>query len=181
MKKETIPTGELFRTGAARARISRLRPVLLLLLLVAAGVLWYLNGRDAPPASELPQATARVPVSETESVSQTARQRRESAYEKDLAAVQLLMQQASLPEETRKQAAEQASQMIREHQMELGLEEALTGAGYAPCFVLMQNNALTIAVSASEITAAQSAAILSVCLEHTDVPSENIRIMPGVL
>lgn len=181
MKKEMIMTEPLLRSKAAKKHPGWFRPALIILLLAAAGVVWYLSniGTDSVPAKPEVSPTVSRIVETPEP--QTARQRRETAYEKDLAAVQALVQQSALPEETRRQAAEQAAQMIREHQMELGLETALTKAGYAPCFVLMQNDALTIAVSASEITAAQSAAILSLCLEHADVASENIRIMPGAL
>ena len=106
---------------------------------------------------------------------------REIAYEKDLAKLEKLLENNALQEETRQQAASQLARMIDQHQLELGLEEALTNAGFAPCLVLMQNDALTVAVSASEVTAAQSAVILSICLAHTEVAAENIRIMPGGL
>ena len=98
-----------------------------------------------------------------------------------MAKLQALTEDPALAEETRQQAARQMARMIDQHQLELGLEEALTNAGFAPCLVLMQNDALTVAVSASEVTAAQSAVILSICLAHTEVAAENIRIMPGGL
>lgn len=181
MKKEMIVTDKPLRSVAAKAHHGWLRPAVIILLLAAAGVIWYLNGIRTDAAPVKPGATPNAPKTTVAPEPQTARQRREVAYEKDLAAVQQLMQQPELPQETRRQAGEQAARMIREHQTELGLEAALTHAGFAPCFVLMQNDALTIAVSASEITAAQSAVILSLCLEHAQVASENIRIMPGAV
>ncbi len=132
---------------------------------------------DAPGATVAPAS----PSPEDSTAPLTARQQREAAYEKDLAAIRALMEQENLREDTRQQAAAQAAQMVRQHQMELGLEEALVNAGFQPCFVLLQNDALTVAVSAPEVTAAQSAVILSICLAHSDVASENIRIMPGAL
>jgi hypothetical protein len=181
MKKEKNMAELPLCPAAAKAHHGWLRPAVIILLLAAAGVVWYLNSSRTDAAPEPPGAVPAVPRVTAAPEPRTARQRREEAYEKDLAAVQQLMQQPELPQETRRQAGEQAAQMIREHQTELGLEAALTHAGFAPCFVLMQNDALTIAVSASEITAAQSAVILSLCLEHAQVASENIRIMPGVL
>lgn len=179
MKTNHMPPEDLF----AHKERKWVRLWLLAALLVAAAVLGWLRWGGQQPASSLPEGTAAVPT-ETPSLPSpalTARQQREAAYEKDLAAVQALVQQEMLREETRQQAAAQAAQMILQHQTELGLEEALVHAGFAPCLVLMQNDALTIAVSASEVTAAQSAVILSICLEHTEVASENIRIMPGAL
>ncbi|MBE5815963.1 MAG: SpoIIIAH-like family protein [Clostridiales bacterium] len=177
MKKDT----ELLAPGEKKRGAHRLW--LLAVLLAAGGLLLWL--RLGQPSGGVPQpgTSAQPPQVQPTPPPQalTARQQREAAYEKDLAAVQALVMQTELREETRQQAAAQAAEMIRQHQLELGLEQALVSAGFAPCLVLMQNDALTVAVSASEVTAAESAVILSVCLEHTDVASENIRIMPGVL
>ena len=163
---------------------SRVRLCVLAVLLAAAAFLAFWpkgigdganHGKHAA-ASPAPAATP-VPTLPPESL--TARQTREAAYEKDLAKLEQLSGDESLQEETRQQAARQMTRMIQQHQLELGLEEALINAGFAPCLVLMQNDALTVAVSASEVTAAQSAVILSICLAHTEVAAENIRIMPG--
>lgn len=177
MKRET----ELLMPGENKRGRRRLW-LLAVLLAACALLLWLRLGQPsggAPQPGEATQPPQAQPTPPPQAL--TARQQREAAYEKDLAAVQALVMQTELREETRQQAAAQAAEMIRQHQLELGLEEALVSAGFAPCLVLMQNDALTIAVSASEVTAAESAVILSVCLEHTDVASENIRIMPGVL
>lgn len=175
MKKDTM------EMDLAAKKKSRGRGWLLMLLLAAAVVLGWLRWGSMPVTrpAETVQPVQTPAVLPPQAL--TARQQREAAYEKDLAAVQALVGQQDLREETRQQAAAQAAQMIRQHQMELGLEEVLVNAGFAPCLVLMQNDALTIAVSAPEVTAAQSAVILSICLEHTEVASENIRIMPGAL
>lgn len=165
-------------------RNARVRLCILTLLLTAAALLaFWPKAGDSHSTSgsqfeETPVPTA-VPTLPPESL--TARQTREAAYEKDLAKLQALCDDETLQEETRQQAARQMTRMIQQHQLELGLEEALTNAGFAPCLVLMQNDALTVAVSASEVTAAQSAVILSICLAHTEVAAENIRIMPGGL
>ena len=173
----------IFSQNAGKAHHgSRLRLCILAVLLVAAALLAFWPGDKQMQVNE-PQATAPAvtpaPTLPPESLS--ARQVREAAYEKDLAKLQTLTEDPALAEETRQQAARQMARMIDQHQLELGLEEALTNAGFAPCLVLMQIDALTVAVSASEVTAAQSAVILSICLAHTEVAAENIRIMPGGL
>lgn len=161
---------------------SHLRLCVLAILLVAAAVLAFWPGGllTVKEAGEpKPTAPIATPVPTLPPESLTARQTREAAYEKDMAKLQQLLDDPALAEETRQQAARQMARMVEQHQLELGLEEALTNAGFAPCLVLMQNDALTVAVSASEVTAAQSAVILSICLAHTEVAAENIRIMPG--
>ena len=57
------------------------------------------------------------------------------------------------------------------------LQQALNRAGYSPCVVLLQNGALTVIVASADMTAEASAAILSLCIAHTDIGVENIRIM----
>ena len=64
-------------------------------------------------------------------------------------------------------------------QTELAIEEALQKAGYLPALVIMQNDSLTINVGARELSGTDSMTILSICVAHSDVPLENIRIMNG--
>jgi len=67
--------------------------------------------------------------------------------------------------------------MIGDHQSELAVEEALHQAGFAPALVLVQNGALTVMLSAASPDAETSASILNLCVSHTDIAAENIRIM----
>lgn len=155
-------------------------------LMLAAGLLALLPSVRQQPADrkeaaqQTPAPSSVVSPSRPSEV-QSARQIRENAYQKDLATLRELSADETIQEETRQQAARQIERMTAQHQMELGLEEMLTNAGFAPCMVLIQNDALTVAVSASQITAAESAVILSVCLAHTEIAAENIRIMTGGL
>lgn len=180
MKNSAEMTETLLKSQKEKPKRGWLRLAVLAALLASAVYLAGAGalpapGADAPPAPA--QTEAAQPVDTPAPL--TPRQQREAAYEKDLAAIRQLMAQEDLREETRQQAAAQTAQMVAWHQTELGLEEALFNAGFQPCLVLVQNNALTVAVSAPELTAAQSGVILSICLAHSDVAAENIRIMPG--
>jgi hypothetical protein len=155
-------------------------------LLLAAGLLAVLPSVRQQPADRKGAAQQTPAPAITVSPSrppeaQSARQTREDGYQKDLSTLRALTEDEGIQEETRQQAARQIERMVAQHQMELGLEEMLTNAGFSPCMVLIQNDALTVAVSASEITAAESAVILSICLAHTEIAAENIRIMTGGL
>ena len=143
------------------------RAVLIVLLVAAAGLAVI---RYAPHETTQP-AAAPVAVPETD-----RRALREKAYEKDIAALQELMQSPSADKTTRAQAAAMLQQLLRDHQTELAVEEALEAAGYAPRLVLMQNNALTIMLD-GETSAEVSALILELCAAHADVAAENVRIM----
>lgn len=144
------------------------RPAILGLLLLTAGFL-LMPGQTALP----PQATP------TPQPTPDARDARESAYEKDTQALTRLVEDETLDSETRQEAARRLSRLLDEHQQELNVQRALEVAGYAVSVVLLQNGALTVALDTPEVTAELSAAILSLCLAHTDVGAENIRIMPS--
>lgn len=160
------------------ARSAWARMGVLIALLLAAGVfLW-----DATPTRDnaavgsavSPEGTAQRTPAPT-----YGRTAREAAYDKDVAALKALVGQTDADEAVRNQAAGQLAKMIAGHQIEMGVEEALQNAGFAPCMALMLNDALTVTVNASELTAGESATILSICVAHSDVAVENIRIMTG--
>ncbi len=155
--------------------------LLCLLAATAAFLVWnngywdLLLGGGQPQESLLHarqgEATKASPVTE--------RGRREAAYEKDLAALSGLTENQNVDSAIRQDAAKQLAQMIEEHQTELAIEDALSAAGYSPCMTLLQNGALTVLVETKELTATQSATILSLCAAHTHIGVENIRIMEG--
>ena len=162
------------RGGRKRIGVWCRRGLLAALALAAGTLIWMkLPDRPAAPApSPTPAhsaAPAPAPLDE--------RTAREAAYDKEMAALKELMENEALSADVRSQAAGRLNQMVADHQTELGLEEALAQAGFAPCMALMQNGALTIVLSTGEIDGARSAAILSLCAAHTDIAVENIRIM----
>ena len=146
---------------------------LLAALLIAAGILFWQNRLPSVPTETPPEATA----SPAPTVS--GRDVRELSYEKDTAALQALTENGQLQQAVRDQAAEQLNRMIQNHQTELAIEEALQKAGFVPALVIMQNDSLTVNVGPWELSGADSMTILSLCVAHSDVPSENIRIMTG--
>ena len=81
MKKEMIVTDKPLRPVAVKAHHGWLRPAAIILLLAAAGVIWYLNsiGREAAPVK--PGAMPNIPETTVAPEPQTARQRRETARE----------------------------------------------------------------------------------------------------
>ena len=149
------------------------RLVLLAVLMLAAG--WMMWRHISPLSAPVPSPTpSPVPMQSADE-----RQLREKAYEEDLAALEKLLASGAADEATQAQAAQRMERMIADHQSELALEEALQQAGFSPVLVLMQNGALTVIVSTPSIQQEHSASILNLCTAHTDLPAENIRIMPS--
>lgn len=180
MKTQSFVLGAEDRRKQARGTWRRL--IILMVLLLAVGVMLW-QGKIKTAAPELDAAatsTASPAVTPAPGTAPaTGRTARELAYDKDMAALQALIENGKADEAILDQAAEQLTKMTANHQTEMGIEEALTKAGFDPCMVLLQNDAMTVTVSALELTATESATILAVCAAHSDVAVDNIRIMTG--
>ena len=145
------------------------RGVLAALLIAAAGlavVRWEAPQAEAPVITPAPTVQAA-----------DERTLRETAYDKDVAALQKLIESETTDAETRRYAANQLQKLIDAHQSENAIEDALKKAGYEPCLVLMTGDALTVMLEHAQMDAQTSAAILSLCTAHTGLGAENIRIM----
>lgn len=145
-------------------------------LLMAAGflLLWKpAAGVDSGPEST-PGPSPRVSAAPVE---QSQRSARELAYDKDMEALQELIGREDVDQAVRDQAAAQLSRMVENHQTELAIEEALLEAGYSPCLVVMQSDAITVNLQGAELSGDEGAQVLSICVAHSDVAVENIRIM----
>ncbi len=170
-KLETI--GSIKKSNAKSKRWIRI--ALLLCLVMALSVLLMRDQQaQAPFASTVPTVT---PSSTGEVSSQSGRDEREVAYEQDVATLEELINNETLDDSTKAQAVERLTQLVSDHQSEIGIEEALQSAGFDPVLVLMQYGSLTVMVEASTLTQAQSVTILSICVAHSDIAVENIRIM----
>ena len=147
------------------------RRVLLAILVLTAGILWWTEGRWQNEAKNQPIATP-VPTAK-----QDERLKRETAYDRDVAALQAMLESGAANEATQEMAAQKLAELIGEHQHEIGLETALLEAGYENAVVLMQNGAVTVMVPQERVNEQTSAQLLELCVVHAGVGPENIRIM----
>lgn len=147
------------------------RRVLLAILVLTAGILWWTEGRWQNEAKNQPIATP-VPTAK-----QDERLKRETAYDRDVAALRAMLESGAANEATQEMAAQKLAELIGEHQHEIGLETALLEAGYENAVVLMQNGAVTVMVPQERVNEETSAQLLELCVVHAGVGPENIRIM----
>ena len=143
----------------------------LIVLVAAAGFLWWTEGRYQPRENTLVSQTP-VPT-----IQKDQRVKRESAYESDVAALQAMLESGAADAATQELAAQKLAQLIAEHQNEIGLEEALGEAGYENAVVLVQNGAVTVLIPEEKLTEENSAQILALCVIHAGVGAENVRVM----
>lgn len=180
--KKMPPKGQLNQKNRKGRAQAWLRAALLLLLVGACSyMIWQQGTQDAPPPGTLlqtPQDTD-APTPQSAPMPQSARTLREIAYDKDMNTLTQLTQNEQTDEQTREQAAQRITQMVSDHQSEIGIEEALAQAGFSPLMVLLQNGALTVMVAPDSLAETESATILSICAAHTDIGIDNIRIMTG--
>lgn len=163
MKKTTQKTP---RSRGAWLRLG----TLIFLISLSLAMLYQPGFKEAPPAPSSTPVPSALAVQEERSL-------REQAYDKDIASLERLLQSGAADADTQTQAAQRMERMISNHQSELALEEALQQAGFSPSLVLVQGNALTVMLASEAIEEETSASILNLCVAHTDIPSENIRIM----
>lgn len=140
-------------------------------LAIAIGIMVCQRVSQTPPSAPAPQPTQTQTTDE--------RTLREIAYDKDVQALEKLLQSGATDVDTQQAAARRLERMVKDHQSEAAIEEALHQAGYDTALVLVQNDALTVMLSANIISAEASAVIWSLCTAHADVSPENIRIMPS--
>lgn len=147
----------------------------ILAVLLAAAVILLGNGslpsRRAEKTEPVQTAAPAAPAAEDR------RMVREKAYDKDVAALEGLLESGAADADTQAQAARSLAELIAAHQSEIAVETALAQAGYDPCLAVMNGGALTVMVAESAIDAESSAVILSLCMAHAEVDAANIRIM----
>lgn len=148
-----------------------LRRGLLAVLVLAAGLLWWVEGRQTPAQDELPLVTPAPTARQNE------RLKRENAYDRDVAALQAILESGSADAATQELAAQKLTELIGEHEHEIGLETALLEAGYENAVVLVQNGAVTVMVPSAMLNEATGAQILELCVVHAGVGAENVRVM----
>lgn len=146
----------------------------ILLALATVLLLWKPPaGGDAFPKASL----SPMPKPSPSSALTDERTVRERAYDQDVEALRELIGKQDTDQAVRDQAAARLNRMVENHQTELAIEEALTQAGFRPCFVVMQNDALTVNLMGAELPGNDGVTVLSICVAHSDVAVENIRIM----
>ena len=146
-----------------------LRRALLVGLVLAAGMLWWMEGRQE---QEIPPDPTPVPTAQRDE-----RLKRETAYDRDVAALQALLESGAAEPTTQEMAAQKLAGLIEEHQHEIGLETALLEAGYENAVVLMQNGAVTVMIPETMLNENSSTQILELCVVHAGVGAENVRVM----
>lgn len=148
--------------------------LLLLVLLLSLSVALYLR-QNAPSAQSvtLPMTSAASAVSPLEAF----RMSRDSAYQRDMAALEALINAESTDRAARQSASDELQAFVRLHQAQIALEGALLTSALAPCCAVVTDGSVTIVTEKQEITEEDTALVLTLAALHTGVAASGVRIM----
>lgn len=102
---------------------------------------------------------------------------RDSAYQRDMAALETLISSENTDRAARQSAAEELQAYVALHQAQLALEGALLTSELAPCCAVVTDGSVTIVTEKQEITEQDTALVLTLVQVHTGVPASGVRIM----
>ncbi len=105
------------------------------------------------------------------------RQQRDQSAAADIAALERLIAQPALDDQTRDAAAARLSAMIDINQAQTALEAALLNSSLSPCVAVVTMDAVTIVTGKSTVTEKDSALVLTLANAHTGVQPANVRII----
>lgn len=147
---------------------------LLLTTLVVSGFAQQERLRDTSPTVEIPVTeVAAQPLSALDSY----RQQRDQEAQSDIAALEKLIAQPTLDEDTREAAAAHLQEIIANRQAQSALEGALAGSSLYPCAAVVSGGNVTIVTQKSTVTDRDSALVMSLAAAHAGVTPEKVRII----
>ena len=98
---------------------------------------------------------------------------RDSAYQRDMAALETLISSENTDRAARQSAAEELQAYVALHQAQL----TLLTSELAPCCAVVTDGSVTIVTEKQEITEQDTALVLTLVQVHTGVPASGVRIM----
>lgn len=149
--------------------------VLLLAAALAAG--GYANQKELAARSTMVNIPVTETLSQQRSPLETYKAERDASALADIAALEKLLGQAGLDDQTREQAAGMLQTIIDARQSQLALEGALTGSSLYPCVAVVQGGSVTIVTEKSTITKKDSALVWTLADAHAGIPPEKVRII----
>lgn len=126
-------------------------------------------------------ATVDIPVtataSQTLSPLESYRQQRNQDAISDINALEKLISQSTLDENTRDDAVRRLEEIITSRQAQSALEGALVGSSLSPCVAVVAGDSLTIVTEKGVITDKDSALVMTLAAAHAGIAPENVRII----
>ncbi len=157
----------------ARHRNLLLFSLLLTTLTVCSLVNQRQTARDAPAVSIPLAQTAAAPLDALS----LFRQQRDETAAKDMAALQSLVDQINLDDQTRYDAAAQLQAIVDAREKQTALEGALLTSGMYPCVAVVSTGSVTIVTQKETLSEAETALLLTMAQVHADADPSAVRVI----
>ena len=130
-----------------------------------------------PSSPQAQRVTLPMTAESSASPLEAFRISRDSAYQRDMAALETFISSENTDRAARQSAAEELQAYVALHQAQLALEGALLTSELAPCCAVVTDGSVTIVTEKQEITEQDTALVLTLVQVHTGVPASGVRIM----
>ncbi|MCH5286742.1 MAG: SpoIIIAH-like family protein [Christensenellaceae bacterium] len=158
--------------------MTRHRNLLLILLLLVTMVVSSLANQE-----RIAQEAATVSLPVVEPYSEPAgkielfRQQRDAASLQDMAALQTLVDQEQLDQQTRAEAAAQLRALVDTREKQLALEGALLESGLSPCVAVISAGQVTIVTEKTVLTDDETALLMTMAQLHAGALPAQVSVI----
>ena len=158
--------------------ITRHRNLLLILLLLATMLVSSVANQERVAREA---ATVSLPVAEPYAEPagrvEQFRQRRDAAALLDMAALQALVDQDKLDQQTRDEAAGQLRALVDAREKQLALEGSLLASGFAPCVAVVSAGQVTVVTEKTALTDDEAALLMAMAQLHAGARPSQVSVI----
>lgn len=158
--------------------ITRHKNLLLVLLLLATMAVSSLANQE-----RIAQEAATVSLPVVEPVAEPAgkielfRQQRDAASLQDMAALQSLVNQEQLDQQTRAEAAAQLQALVDAREKQLALEGSLLDSGLYPCVAVVSAGQVTVVTEKASLTDDETALLMTMAQLHAGALPAQVSVV----
>lgn len=158
--------------------ITRHRNLLLAMLLLATMVVSSLANQERVAQQATTVSLPVVaPQAEPTSRMELFRQQRDTAALRDMAALQALVDQEQLDQQTRTEAAAQLQALVDAREKQLALEATLLESGLYPCVAVISGQQVTIVTEKASLTDHETALLMTMAQLHAGASPAQVSVM----
>lgn len=158
--------------------IARHRNLLLFTLLLTTLLACSLTRQRASDSHAVSLPLAQTSTVPTDPVS-IFRQQRDDAAMADMAALQKLVDQTDLDDQTRYEAAAQLQSIVDAREKQTALEGALLNSGMYPCVAVVSTGSVTIVTQKETLSDAETALLMTMAQVHAGADPSAVRVITG--
>lgn len=153
-----------------------------ILLVAVLAVMLAVSGRLSRKQSESGSGTVSLPVSYTSasaglSEMEQYRRRRDDTALQDMAALQAVIDNAALDDQTRRDAAGRLQLLVEQREKQSALEGALLESSLWPCVAVVSAGSVSIVTEKESLSDRENALLLELSQAHTDIAPSGVRVI----